>query len=74
MAIKCSKCHSDNIDTARFCSNCAAPIQPSEKVSHTKTIETPKEGLTTGSDLTGGYQIIEELGKGGMGVLKKEDR
>ncbi len=45
-------------------------------VLQTKTIETPIEELTTGSTFAGRYQIIEELGKGGMGhvyrVLDKE--
>jgi serine/threonine protein kinase/tetratricopeptide (TPR) repeat protein len=44
--------------------------------SPTKTLETPTEELTTGSTFAGRYQIIEELGKGGMGkvyrVLDKE--
>jgi serine/threonine protein kinase/Flp pilus assembly protein TadD len=39
--------------------------------SITKTIETPREELTTGSTLAGRYQIIEELGKGGMGKVYK---
>jgi serine/threonine protein kinase len=37
----------------------------------TKTIEAPKEELTTGSTFAGRYQIIEELGKGGMGRVYK---
>jgi hypothetical protein len=32
----------------------------------TKTIEAPKEELTTGSTFAERYQIIEELGKGGQ--------
>jgi serine/threonine protein kinase len=39
-------------------------------------LETPIEELTTGSTFAGKYQIIEELGKGGIGwvyrVLDKE--
>jgi serine/threonine protein kinase/tetratricopeptide (TPR) repeat protein len=68
MAVKCPKCHSDNTDTARFCSNCAAPIQEIS-VAHTRTIETPIEGLTTGSTFAERYQIIEPLGVGGMGKV-----
>ncbi len=73
MATKCPKCHSDNPDTQQYCGECGTQLILLEEipVSPTKTIETPTEELTTGSIFAGRYQIIEELGKGGMGKVYK---
>ena len=71
MGIKCPKCHFENPDTQRFCGECGTQLSPPEniQISHTETLETPKEELTTGSTFAGRSQIIEELGKGGMGKI-----
>jgi len=68
LTVSCPKCHSDNTDTARFCSNCASPLQEIP-VAHTKTMETPGEGLTSGCVFAERFQIVEKLGAGGMGKI-----
>ncbi len=70
MATKCPKCQTDLPDTQRFCGECGTQIIPSEKPSTgTVTLGAPPKRLGLGSIFAGRYQIIEELGKGGMGKL-----
>ena len=73
MATKCPSCHADNPETSRFCAGCGTPLPPPQ--SHppviTETLQTPIHELTTGSTFAGRYQVIEELGHGGMGRVYK---
>ena len=71
--MKCPKCHSENPADTRFCGNCATVLRPadSEPGFPTKTIEVENQGLVTGTSFAGRYQIIEELGSGGMGKVYK---
>ncbi|NIM90161.1 MAG: protein kinase [Candidatus Aminicenantes bacterium] len=72
MAIKCPKCHFENPEDTLYCGKCATPLPPSEESpALTETLEAPKEELTTGATFAERYQIIEELGKGGMGRVYK---
>jgi tetratricopeptide (TPR) repeat protein/predicted Ser/Thr protein kinase len=75
--MKCPKCNFENPDTQRFCGECGTQLPPSEEVpfSPTKTLETPTEELTRGTTFASRYEIIEELGQGGMGkVYRVEDK
>jgi ribosomal protein S27E len=71
MGIKCPKCNFENPEDTLFCGKCATRLPSPEGIEVTKTLETPKEELTTGSPFACRYQIIEELGKGGLRLLKE---
>jgi serine/threonine protein kinase/Flp pilus assembly protein TadD len=73
VATKCPKCHSENPETKQFCGDCGTQL-PSSRDIHpevTETLQTPIKELTTGATFAGRYQIVEELGKGGMGRVYK---
>jgi len=67
MGVECPKCKTENTSDSEFCKKCATPLPSSKEIPVTETLETPTEELTTGSTFAGRSQIIEELGKGGMG-------
>ncbi|MGB7293970.1 MAG: zinc-ribbon domain-containing protein [Candidatus Aminicenantales bacterium] len=71
MAVKCPKCHAENPDTKSFCADCGTRLPPAKDIpwEFTETVVTPLKELIRGSTFARRFDIIEELGKGGMGKV-----
>lgn len=71
--MKCPKCRSDNPESVKFCGACGTKLGPFPPF--TETLATGAGEPARGALLAGRYEVIEELGRGGMGtVYRVEDQ
>jgi len=69
--MECPQCHFDNPADTRFCGKCGTSLPASEDIYaiQTETLETPTNELIRGKTFAQRYEVIEELGRGGMGKV-----
>ena len=71
--MKCPRCENENPEGTRFCGRCGRelPATGDTVASGTATFQTPSRGLERGTTFARRFEIIEEIGKGGMGMVYK---
>ena len=67
--MKCPRCQYQNPTDTRFCGQCGTSMDPDQ--SPTVTWQTPTFRLSRGSLFATRYEVIEEIGQGGMGTVYK---
>jgi serine/threonine protein kinase len=71
--MKCPRCQNENPEGTRYCGRCGRELAAAgETVAvGTATFQTPSKGLERGTTFARRFEIIEEIGKGGMGTVYK---
>jgi serine/threonine protein kinase len=69
--MNCQKCGFSNPSGVLYCGKCGTRLtsSPDLAASATKTLERPQASLARGRLLAGRFEILEEIGSGGMGTV-----
>jgi hypothetical protein len=73
MPMKCPACDNENPEGTRFCGHCGRELAGAGETlpAGTMPYQTPTKGLTRGTTFARRFEIIEEIGQGGMGTVYK---
>ena len=70
--MKCPRCDYENTGDSRFCAGCGLELETTAgRREATLTLQTPVFRLKRGTVLARRFEIIEEVGRGGMGAVYK---